>query len=166
MADLGDPGSKHPYHTLEGMPLQEAAGRLARYAATAERMAGEAVWRMVDRLGEKGYETAGLGILESAGRKGSNLAAILASHALIHTADGDHFRNALAAAATRCGVPVVRVPARELESQAASGTGEPVEGLRLTLKAAARDIGPPWGADQKAAGLLAWLVLAKALRPS
>jgi hypothetical protein len=28
-----------------------------------------------------------------------SLGAILASHALIHTADGDHFRNALAAAA-------------------------------------------------------------------
>jgi hypothetical protein len=31
-----------------------------------------------------------------------------------------------------------------------------------TVKELGRSVGPPWGADQKAAALLAWLVLARA----
>lgn len=67
----------------------------------------------------RNWRMTAAGVLESAGRKGSSLAAILASHALIHAADGDHFVNGFA-----------------------------------------RQVGPPWGADQKSAAFLAWLLLA------
>ena len=156
----GDPGSKQPYHSVEGLPIPEAGDRLVKYAATAQRLAGEAVRGMVGRLREGGHRTVALGILDSAGRKGSRLADILASHALIHTADGDHFRSALAGAAARLGLPVVRVQTRELDAKAAEVTREPIGRLKLALKDAGRDLGPPWGADQKAAALLACLVLA------
>jgi hypothetical protein len=125
-------------------------------------MARQAVQKIVDQLSQGGYRGIGLGILESAGRKGSALGNILASHALIHTADGDHFRNAMAAAASRCGLPTFRVRARELDARAAEAIGKPIETLQLVLKGVGRDMGPPWGADHKAAALLAWLVLAKA----
>ena len=95
-----------------------------------------------------------------AGRKGIPLESVLASHALVHAAEGDHFRSALEGAAARCGIPVVRVPARELDSRAARADGRPVAALRALLDRVGRPMGPPWGADQKAASLLAWLVLA------
>jgi hypothetical protein len=161
MTDSRDPGSKQPYHAVEGLPIAKATERLADYEATAATMAHQEIQRIVDQLGRN---VIGVGILESAGRKGSSLADTLASHALIHAADGDHFRNAIAAAATRCGLVVRRVRARELDAEAAAAIGAPPETLRQAIKELGREIGPPWGADQKAAALLAWLVLARGLQ--
>jgi len=160
MMDSRDPASKQPYHTVEPMSLENAADLLARYSATAERMAGEALQGMIDRLAARGHRCVGLGILESSGRKGATLAVTLASHALIHTADGDHYRDALAAAATRLGLRLVRVRARDLDARAAEILGEPVGKIQSALNEAGRRLGPPWAADQKAAALLARLVLA------
>ncbi|MGH9463285.1 MAG: hypothetical protein ACRD1X_18930 [Vicinamibacteria bacterium] len=163
MIDAHAPESKQPYHVVEGLPIERATKRLADYEAAAATMAHEGIQRIVDQLRQGGRKVIGVGILESAGRKGSSVADTLASHALIHAADGDHFRNAIAAAATRCGLAVRRVRARELDAEAAATIGETPERLRQALKELGRDIGPPWGADQKAAALLAWLVLARGL---
>jgi len=54
---------------------------------------------------------------------------------------------------------VMRVRTREVQEQASAAVGQPPEALRETLQALRREAGPPWGADQKAAALLAWLVL-------
>jgi hypothetical protein len=161
MAGANDQRAKQPYHTVEPLPIEEAAKRLAAYATAAETMARQAIQHILDDLAKDGHREIGLGILESAGRKGTALASILASHALIHSADGDHFRDAIARAAAACGLPTTRVPARDLEAAAADAIGEPVETLRATVKDIGREVGPPWGADQKAAALLAWLVLAR-----
>jgi hypothetical protein len=164
MADAADIGSKQPYHAVEDLPVAEAAKRIARYAATAESMARAAVQRIVADLARDGHRVIRLGILDSAGRKGGSLEAILASHALIHTADGDHFRDAVASAARRSRLAVSRIPARDLDREASAVLGTPVERLCETVKDLGRDVGPPWGADQKAAALVAWLLLRKASR--
>lgn len=161
MIDPEDPGSKQPYHTVQEMPVGAAAERLAVYAARAEARAGEALGAIAEGLAAAGHRVKDVGILDSAGRKGVALGAILASHALLHTAEGDHFRSAIAGAAARRGLAAVRVPARELEVRAARALGQPIATLRRLLDEAGRPLGPPWGADQKAAALLAWLVLAQ-----
>jgi hypothetical protein len=162
MADPRDPGSKQPYHAVEGCPIGEAERRLAGYAASAGRMAHDAIRRITERLAGEGHGVVGLGILQAAGRTGGNLADTLASHALIHTADGNHFRAALAEAAARCRLPTSRVRAPGLEAEAATAIGRAPQALQRTVKDLGREIGAPWGADQKAAALLAWMVLAQA----
>lgn len=164
IADPRHPGSRQPYHAVAGLPIGEAAERLVTYAATAELMAHEAVQRIDEQLSRDDHRAIGVGILESAGRKGSALADILKSHAQIHTADGDHFRNAIAAAATRCGLATSRVRARELDAKAAAAIGKPIETLHRAIKEVGRGLGPPWRADHKAAALLAWLVLTEGPR--
>jgi hypothetical protein len=154
-----DPASKQPYHAVESLPVEEAAGKLASFRADAERRAYDTLARVLATLAEGGRRIVGIGILDSAGRRGASLEATLASHALIHTADGDHFRNAIAAAAERSGLGVMRVRTREVEEEASAAVGQPSEALRETLQALRREAGPPWGADQKSAALLAWLVL-------
>jgi hypothetical protein len=161
MADPQDPGSRQPYHAVHGLPIGEAERRLAAHAAAAERMAHRSIERAVGELARGGRRVIGVGILESAGRKGGALAAILASHALVHTADGDHFRAALEGAAARGGLAALRVGGRELEAEAAAVVGRPPEALRRALAELGRAVGPPWTADQKAAALLAWIVLAR-----
>lgn len=150
MADPADPESRQPYHAVEDLPVAEAARRLARWLAVAERMAYSFLHTLVADLAKRGHRVASVGVLDSSGRKGGSLEAILASHALIHTADGDHFRLALAAAAERCGLPVSRLPVRDLEAETR---------LRLQVLELGRQVGPPWGADQKMAALFAWRLL-------
>jgi hypothetical protein len=157
-----DPGSKQPYHTLKGLPLEDAARRLELFRADAGRRANAALVPALASLAAAGRRVVGVGILDSAGRRGASLEATLGSHALIHTADGDHFRGAIAAAAERNRLRVTRIRTKELEARAAEVLGRTPEILRETLENWRREAGPPWGADQKAAALLAWLVLSAA----
>jgi hypothetical protein len=162
MADPRTPKSRQPYHAVETLGVPEAARRLDRYRTVAEEMAYAAMQALTEELRGRGYRVSAVGILESSGRKGSSLASILASHALIHTADGEHFREALATAAGRSRLAVSRVRARDLETRAEASLGRPAAALRDAVKQLGRQVGPPWGADQKMASLLAWLLLDQA----
>jgi hypothetical protein len=161
MADPGEPQSRQPYHAVERLAVSDAAERLARYQEQAARMASGQLRELVDRLVAEGRQVVGCGLLESSGRKGAALASILASHALIHTADGDHFRNAIARSAESLGLGTLRVPVRTIDAAAASAVGRPATAVRREVERLGREVGPPWAADQKAAALVAWVVLAK-----
>jgi len=159
MADPRDPEAKQPYHAVETLGVEKAAQRLDGYMAVATGMAHTAIQSLAQDLATRGHRATAVGILESSGRKGRSLASVLASHALIHTADGDHFRQALAAAAERCGLAVSRVRAQDLEARAEARLRRPSSTLQQAVKELGRTVGPPWGADQKMAALLAWLLL-------
>lgn len=158
------PESKQPYHAVEALGVEEAGRCLDGYRAVAEALAYAQLQALAKELAGRGYPVATIGVLESSGRKGSSLASILSSHALIHTADGDHFRGALVVAAQRCKLPVSRVRARDLEAEAEAGLGRPARQLWRAIAELGRQVGPPWGADQKSAALLAWLLLHQAQR--
>ena len=159
LIEAGFPESKQPYHVVEKLQVEEAARRLELYRVQAERMSHSALHQLNIDLAGLGYRAEAAGILDSSGRKGGSLVSILSSHALIHSADGDHFRNALAAAARRMGLAVHRVPARDLAVQAETGLQRPRGELAIAVMQLGKQAGPPWGADQKQAALLAWLLL-------
>jgi hypothetical protein len=161
MVEPDVPESKQPYHTVEHLDLEQAAQCLRRYEAGAANMAHAAIRGMAAQLAARGVTMTTVGVLDSAGREGGSLASILASHALIHSADGEHFRQALAAGAERSGLAVRRVRARDLPAQAEEGLRRPSAVLQDLVSAFSRQVGPPWGADQKLAALLAWLLLAQ-----
>jgi hypothetical protein len=161
LIDGHDPESKQPYHAVEMVCVEEAMGRLDGYMAVAKSMAYQSIHARREELKVLGYRLGSVGILESAARKPNSLASILASHAAIHAADGDHFRNALAAAAEQAGLTVHRIRTRALEGEAAAGLRRPIQQLRDTVAALKFQVGSPWGADQKQAALLAWLILAQ-----
>jgi hypothetical protein len=159
LIDAHDPESKQPYHAVEFLCVEEATGRLSGYMEVAKTMAYAAVKAQAEDLMNRGYRVDRAGIIESAGRKTSSLSAILASHALIHAADGDHFRNALWAACQEMGLEVHRIQARALEDHALARLKLPRQRMLDTIHQLGRDLGAPWGADQKKAALLAWSVL-------
>jgi hypothetical protein len=164
MADPERPESRQPYHAAEGLALHHAERLLAGFADTARRMAREALGRVGRDLRRAGCSPCAAGILQASGRLPAVLDAILASHAFIHTADGEHFRRALAHACERNGCPVTRIPAREALGRAAAALGTPPAELEGRVLALGRQLGPPWAADQKSAALAAWLLLARAIR--
>jgi hypothetical protein len=159
LIDAHDPQSKQPYHAVEFMCVEEATGRLDGYMAVARTLAQEAIRTQERDLQERGFQLKSIGILDSASRKPSSLSSILSSHALIHAADGNHFRNALATAAELLGIQVRRIPARALHDQALDRLRLPQKKVLDTVNELALQVGPPWGADQKQAALLAWILL-------
>ena len=149
LADARLPGSKQPYHDIEGLALAAARARLALFEESANRLALGALRTLTAAVREIGAEARAAGILASSGRVGATLEATLGSHALIHTADGNHFRDALGRACMTLKLPVTRIPQKALRGHAAAAR----------VGALGRGLGAPWGADQKSAALLAWLLL-------
>jgi len=159
LIDDHDPESKRPYHAVEFLCVEEATGRLHGYMAVATRLAQDAIHAQSEQLKERGIAVKSVGIIESSSRKQISLPSILAAHALIHAADGDHFRNALFVAAEQCRLRVCRIPAKVLEDHAGKCLRLPVKRILETVRNLGAGKGPPWGADQKKAALLAWTLL-------
>ena len=158
-ADL--PGASQPYHAIEAMPLAAAGARLEHFRASAASMAAAGIHTLVETARAAGIEPAAAGILDSSGRDPGTLSAILASHALIHAADGNHFREALGAACALEKLPFARIRQRDLAGEAARALRRAPGQLKAVVARLGREVGPPWGADQKGAALLGWLLLAR-----
>jgi hypothetical protein len=159
LIEAGFPESKQPYHAVEALAMEEASQRLDGYRRQAEAKALAALHHLQEEVTGREFRLKSVGILESSGRKGSSLESILASHAAIHSADGDHFRSALSTAAQTLGLSVSRVPARDLDTRAAACLHQSLNHLADAVRQLGRQVGSPWGADQKQAALLAWLLL-------
>jgi hypothetical protein len=159
LIDDRDPEAKQPYHAVEFLCVEEATGRLDGYLGMAIRMARDSIDAESEKLKRLGVALKSVGILESSSRKDLALSSILASHALIHAAEGDHYRNALSAAAGQLRLEVCRLQACALEEHAMKCLRLPLKRLLDTVNGLGREVGPPWGADQKKAALLAWTLL-------
>jgi hypothetical protein len=162
---LAGPGTpRQPYHAAENLPLAEAAELLGRCERDSESLARRALADAIAGLELSGYETVGCGLLLASGRKVPSLPEVLGSHALIHTADGEHYRNALTRAAAKRDLPVTGVRQKEIWERAASALRLPSGEVKRRIDAAGKPLGPPWTADQKHAAALAWIVLQPAGR--
>jgi hypothetical protein len=162
LADAAIHGAAQPFHAARGLELAAAERLVGRCRDATLRLAGRALRETVDVLRRQGYEIAACGLLLSSARPLPPFAAVLASHALVHTAEGELFRAALAAAATAQGLPVVRVKERELLVRCTAELRLGEEVLRRRLADLGRTLGPPWRQDEKLATLVAWLALASA----
>jgi len=156
------PGPKQPYHEAEGQKLEKARQIVTRYAEEAGRLASEALRAVMANLKRQGHEVVGCGLLLASGRPLPDLESILASHALIHSADGELFRDAIADAAKKNRLTVVRVKEKEAIGEAASRLRVEAGELQRRVAALGKTIGPPWTQDQKLATLVAWMTLAGA----
>jgi hypothetical protein len=161
LADERLPGAKQPYHAIEPLPLAEASARLDAFRQSAAALAAGAIGTLLGTARAAGIEPIAAGILDSSGRDPGALEAILASHALIHTADGNHFREALASGCAALTLPCARVRQRDLAAEAARTLKRKPKELTASVARLGRGAGSPWGADQKSAALLAWLLLAR-----
>jgi len=158
MAD--DPEAKQPYHAAEELSLPKATGLLERFAREAGRRAVKDLGAALDELRADGYDVMGAIVLTAAGRPLPALEQVLASHALIHTADGEHFRDALAAASAGHRLRVTRIREKELLARAEAALRRPARELQSSVTAWGKALGPPWTQDQKLSALGAWTVLA------
>lgn len=155
---------RQPYHTAEKMPPNKGRLFISRVQAEARRLAFRAIRDLQAGLEAQGYELARCGLLLASGRPLPRLPEILASHALIHTADGELFREALLHASARCGLETVTVKERELVAVASRALRLKPGDLTRRAAELGRPLGPPWSQDEKFASLAAWLALVAKLR--
>ena len=99
---------RQPYHTAEKLPLEEAREFVAGMEMESQELAHRAIRGLQGELAKQGLELKRCALLMASGRTLPDFEKILASHALIHTADGEHFRVALSCAAKRCAFSLMR----------------------------------------------------------
>ena len=129
--------------------------RIARSAADG---AASAITTAVDDISAGGHTVVAAGV--PSGRQLPPLASILRSHPLLHTAEGELYRDALVEGADRSRLRVTVAPIKTLLPHAAGVLGETESSITHTLAALGKPLGPPWQKDHRDAALLAWLALA------
>ncbi len=162
VADGKVPGAIQPYHHAANMKLQDSDSHLASCAAVSERMAAGAIERAILGLAERDYRVVGSAVLLASGRPLPALAKILAAHPLIHTAEGEFFRNSVRCACERLHIPVENIRERDVEEQVKASFGTSASRLLKKVESTGRTIGPPWTKDHKVAALAALIVLSRA----
>jgi hypothetical protein len=158
-ADPEIPGSKQPFHAAERLDFAEAKEFLKDCTASTTRLSRQAFKSIVAELRGKNYEAVTCGVVLGSGRELPPLDKILASHALIHTAEGEYYRNALIEAGEHCGLAVKGFKERQLLEIGAAQLHLSIKQLERCIAELGRPIGPPWTQDQKYAALIAWLTL-------
>jgi len=156
LAEPDDHVGKQPFHAAEEMPLSQATRLVDRCVADSGKRAAAELRRLTADLKTRGYGLVAGGLCGKEARPLGPLGTILASHALIHAAEGEMFRQVLREAAEQQEIAFVDVPEREAEARCEKAIKLPVETLRSHLAALGRAAGPPWTKDQKLAALIAW----------
>lgn len=147
------------YHEAAKLSVSQAVVAIRR----AEGVSLEATRHAVDnaladlRALDRPVQSAGL----SSGSKPvpENLATVLGSHPLIHTAEAALFRQAVASACGSCGLKVVSVQERKVWTETAATWGVKEALLQKRVGGLRKTLGAPWSTDQKTAAAFALLAL-------
>ena len=159
LIEPGSPGGVQPYHVARTMNLLKAEEFIKDVIVAIDRSALVAVRDFAEAISPDRQVTC-CGIVLASGRALPSLEATLRSHALVHSAEGELYRVAIAKAAKSLSFQCVRVPERDLYKLAAKRLHIPEPKLRLRITEMGRSQGAPWSADEKCATLVAWLALA------
>jgi hypothetical protein len=148
------------YHDAAEREFGDAAEFVARTIAAVDALAAKALRKVLDEQRARGRNVIACG-LSGTQRATPPLAATLASHARIHAAEGDLFRNALTAAAELAGLPLVTVPEKDVAAATAHALGITPSSLQRHVAEIGHIAGAPWRSDQKLATMAAMLALVR-----
>lgn len=147
------------YHRAQELPLEEAEAWIAEVRAATLANTRRGLGAMLADLGASGADVR-LAVVPIGRRAGLDpLADILKSHSRIHAAEGDFYRDVVAAACAEAGLEVRRLVERDALAAAAESAGLDVRALEQRLRFLGAALGPPWSEDQKLATLAAWSAL-------
>jgi hypothetical protein len=153
------PGAKQPYHFAETLKLAEAEKHIAKCAAVSEHLGFAAVEQLLRELDARNYRVAASVIILASGRPLPPLPKILASHPLLHTAEGEFFREAIKKACERLKLSVSAIRERDLDERAKEALGNAASCVQRRISTMGKSIGPPWTKDHKTTALAAAIIL-------
>jgi hypothetical protein len=149
---------RQPYHSAEKISPAEGRSFISFVRAAARGLAYEAIRSAQAGLRGQDCELTRCALLAS-GRPLPALPQILASHALIPTADGELFREAVLHASQCCGVATFTTKESGSMEMASEALGLSSEELARRVADLGAEFGPPWTQDEKYSSLVAWLSL-------
>ena len=152
---------RQPYHSAQKVSPAEGRSFISFVRAEARSLAYQVIRCAQTSLREQDCELTRCALLLSSGRPLPALPQILATHALIHTADGELFREALLHASKRCGVETFTTRESGFVETASEALRLPSDELVRRLATLGSELGPPWAQDEKFAALVAWLSLTR-----
>jgi hypothetical protein len=156
----GTPGVNQPYHFAKNLAPSDAERFIGNCLAASKDLALAAVRDVLDELRSRQYCVVGSAILLASGRPLPPLAKILASHAAIHAAEGEFFREVFSKACQELALSVAGFRERDLDDRLHAAFGKAAAKRKQQIANLGRSIGPPWTADQKTAASAALLILA------
>jgi hypothetical protein len=150
---------RQPYHTAEKLPGNQARDFVSQMAAEACQLALHALCDVEEILVKSGHRLSGSALILASGKTLPPFEKILASHALIHTADGELFREALCQGSAQRKLPVFLQKEKELIARAVEDLSITESVLMAKVTNLGKPLGSPWSKDEKFATLVAWLAL-------
>lgn len=151
---------RQPFHTAAKMEREDANRFVEQVKGEAQDLAYRGISSVQAELRELGYRVDWGALLLASGRPLPELEKILLSHALIHTADGELFREAVRAAILRCSLRLACIRVKDLLKECAETFSSKSASVLKQVTELGKGIGPPWSQDEKFATLAAWLSLA------
>jgi hypothetical protein len=161
LADSAVPGFPQPYHAAETLDIAEADKLVRGCIEGSRRMAGLALTKAIKDLLQRRFKVTACGLVAGSGRPLPSLDRILASHALIHTTEGEMFREAVRFGAKRRGLGFKTIQDRDAYVQAAGALHISTADIQGRIVELGQKLGPPWREDQKLATLAAWVALSQ-----
>jgi hypothetical protein len=157
LSDPEAPDARQPYH--DGFGTARASGpSLDALVSSVERFGRESVTRLVGEHRANGHQPRGAGIVVGSL---SDPAGIANDHIRIHALEGRLFRSAVEEAIRTLGIPCTVYRERDLRAVAATKLEQTEAAVLKTITALGKSVDGPWRAEQKAAALAAWLVVAE-----
>jgi hypothetical protein len=160
IADPELPGAIQPYHFAAQLDHAQQAEHLSHCSASSCGLAVSAIGEVMSELNQRQCRIVGAAVLFAAGRPLPALEKILSAHPLIHTAEGEFFRQTAAKAFHGLQIPVSSIRERELDDRAKAAFGNRASRVQATISNFGVSVGPPWTRDHKTAALAAALILA------
>jgi len=156
LSDPALPESRQPYHASFGT-ARAPGPALSRLIAAVQRFGRKSVSGVIQDYRAMTFCLEGAGVIV-----GSlvDAATIANDHIRIHALEGQLFRGVVEEAVTRARLRCSIWRDRDLYGLAAITLKQPERALRDALTTLGRHVGGPWRAEQKAAALAAWLVIA------
>lgn len=143
------------YHRAAEIALADATALIKTARTQAADKAYGEIQDLIDAISGKGFTVIAACVPGGNARLPDVLADVLAVHLRVHAAEGAFYRDVLADACARAGIRVSRAPERDLWALASNALRSGEDKVRDRVAALGKQLGPPWGEDQKLAALAA-----------
>ncbi len=147
------------FHVAAEMAPTDAKRHVERCSKAAADTARKELTSLIKSLAHEVSPVA-VGVVVGNAARPTSLDAVLRSHLLIHSAEGDLFRRAIVEAGAALELTSLAMPSRDLALAASRVLKVSQDGIPQWLGEFGRTVGRPWGRDEKDAFLVACLALA------
>ena len=163
LCDPAIPESFQPYHAELELAPEKAARIVPRALDAVNRVSLDVLRGLAAEVRASHRELRGVALVAGSA---TDPESIRNPHMRAHAREGQLFPRALATAARTLSIPSLSMVEGEALARGADALGLPAAALKSKVAELGREVGSPWGSEEKAACVAAWIALGGArLKP-